>query len=160
MSPLRATILSLGAVSLGTGASAAGAGEGAAESWPASDYLGATSCTSCHSSQGDKWRDGPHAQASASLGASTGRAPCERCHGTELVRGRVVLANVQCEACHGAGRYYAAEDIMRNPELSTKLGLRRPRDDEELVQLCQQCHIEETTLSPFDALEAWARIGH
>lgn len=66
------------------------------------------------------------------------------------------LLGVQCESCHGPGRYYVAEYVMRDAELSRAVGLLQPD-----AALCQRCHTAGApSVSPFDFDRLWAIIKH
>ncbi len=137
---------------------AAHAGEAAAD---LSVWTGAESCATCHEETFKVWSRGPHAAAAKSLGGRAGDGRCESCHGTgDAPAGRRLLKNVQCEACHGAGRHYSSADIMRDPILARALGLRDLGTKEERDALCMRCHIESTSILPFDAEKAWLNIAH
>lgn len=104
-------------------------------------FLGAEACGACHPAQLDAWKRTAHARAAAPevLGRRGRDAACLACHATgegASVRGR--LPDVQCEACHGPGAAWAADDIMRDPYLSRLLGLRDVR--REGAALCRRCH--------------------
>ena len=125
------------------------------------DWVGAEVCAGCHEPESKAWKMGPHATASASLGRRAGDGRCEGCHSTgHAPAGRSAFPNVQCEACHGPGRYYASEDVMRDPILARALGLRDLGTTAALQSACLTCHEASTSLAPFDAVKAWAKIGH
>jgi hypothetical protein len=66
------------------------------------------------------------------------------------------LAGVQCESCHGGGKYYAASYVMRDKVLARAVGLQDPGD-----ATCKHCHDNSSpSLQPFDYAAAWARIAH
>ena len=66
------------------------------------------------------------------------------------------LLGVQCESCHGAGRYYQAKFVMKDKELSTIVGLKAP-----VEALCKRCHTEGApSISPFQFEAHWSRIDH
>ncbi|MBL0157678.1 MAG: beta-propeller fold lactonase family protein [Bryobacterales bacterium] len=134
------------------------------------NFIGSRACGACHKGpehghQYDVWRMGKHARAWAVL--STPRATeiatqmkvtaepraaaqCLGCHavGAEIEEG------VGCEACHGAGKAYATDAIMRNPLAAKKAGLLTPTR-----QGCNHCH-RETHGKPFNPDAAWAANAH
>jgi hypothetical protein len=125
-----------------------------------SDFVGAETCRDCHESAYQTWSDGPHARADLSLGPEPDRA-CQACHTTgDAPAGRAYFGGVQCEACHGAGAGYAADDVMRDPTLAAAVGLRDLSTPAARAALCQSCHRAATRLAPFDAEAAWLRIQH
>lgn len=88
----------------------------------ARDWIGSERCGSCHPAQLSAWGATAHARPFAAAGRAT--AACLACHTTgESPAGPVIERVVGCEACHGAGADYAAEDIMRNRRLALDLGL-------------------------------------
>ncbi|MCA9540182.1 MAG: cytochrome c family protein, partial [Myxococcales bacterium] len=99
---MRCTLPSLFALTL---LSAAGAAV-------ASDYIGVRQCKSCHEQAYKQWKQTPHARAAERLGPAERRDPrCTACHSTAVDDG---LEGVQCEACHGPGRYYWPDAVMRD----------------------------------------------
>jgi len=93
------------------------------------------------------------------LGARVRDGACLSCHGTgDGPAARARLPGVQCEACHGAGRAYAPDDVMRDPFLARALGLRDLATDPAAA--CLRCHRARTTPEPFDFAKSWARIAH
>lgn len=121
------------------------------------DYLGADTCGACHPAVLESWRKTAHARAAAAevLGNRTRAGACLVCHATgEGASPRALLPGVQCEACHGGGAAYAVRDLMRDPPLARKLGLRDP------MTTCARCHRTRTSARPFDAAAAWERIRH
>jgi len=129
----------------------AGVGRGA----PPSEYLGAEACGVCHAAAFEAWSNGPHARAMDSLTPSQGADPmCRSCHTLTPDRDEPALAGVQCEACHGAGRKYAPENVMRDPVLAKLLGL-------EPIQAstCLACHRPESpSVEAFDFVTAVQRV--
>lgn len=145
--PLRA----LGALVTVAGLGAAGA------AWAGDNYIGAARCKSCHEFEYQMWAKGPHATAHKSLTEQQLKdAKCSTCHTMlpEALTERFV--GVQCERCHGAGRYYHPEYVMKDRELARAVGL----VDVTAVH-CQQCHTEGTpSVEPFDFVRMWAEIDH
>lgn len=131
-------------------------------------YIGANKCKMCHNKpaegeQYNKWADGPHANAMASLSEEEAENPeCLKCHSTfhavdeELHRGIKDDEGVSCESCHGPGSRYKSMSIMRNREKSLENGMIIP--DEEV---CIKCHNEESpTFKGFNYEEYVQRIIH
>ncbi len=136
----------------------------------APEVIGTAACGSCHNGpdhghQYDVWRRSPHARAWASLatpqaaeyarqmnvaGDPQQSEACLRCH---AVGGRTE-EGVGCEACHGAGKNYATDAIMRDPEAARAAGLKRGS-----LADCMGCHNPAHGKS-FNAAEAWTRIAH
>ena len=78
----------------------------------AATYLGADKCKMCHMKQHATWLKMGHSKAISSLSAEEQKnADCVKCHvtgygkagGFESMEKTPKMANVQCEACHGAG---------------------------------------------------------
>lgn len=127
------------------------------------DWIGSERCGSCHPAQLAAWRATAHARvrfpAGSSAGSSAGAAgaagsstagpagagraaACLGCHTTgEAPAGPVIELAVGCEACHGAGADYAAEDVMRNRRLAFDLGLvDLPAGSPVRAAVCAGCH--------------------
>jgi hypothetical protein len=118
------------------------------------EHVGARTCSSCHARAFEAWRSGPHARAYQVLaGASREDRACLRCHSPSRASGH---AGVQCETCHGGGRHYFPEYVMRDRELSRLVGLRDPGP-----ATCAECHdANSPRLVPFDYEKARERIRH
>ena len=103
------------------------------------DWTGSARCGSCHPEQLAAWRATAHARPFA---AWRGRAAvCLGCHTTgESPAGPVIENVVGCEACHGAGADYAADDLMRNRRLALELGLVDLRAPATRALVCAACH--------------------
>jgi hypothetical protein len=103
----------------------------------ASDKVGAETCKACHAAAYDAWRASPHARARETLPErSRNDKRCLSCHAPDVEDG---LAGVSCEACHGAGRLYAARYVMRDAELARAVGLVEVGE-----RTCAGCHTEST----------------
>ena len=125
------------------------------------DYVGGERCAQCHEAQARSWKKGPHARAGESLGKQVGVRKCQSCHTTgDAPTGRPFFSSVQCEACHGSGAGYAPRDVMQNPVLARRLGLRDLSTPAARAALCVRCHRAQTRLEPFDTEAAWKRIRH
>jgi len=82
-------------------------------------YLGAESCVECHQSFVESWKATRHASAFATLEkAGKSKDPeCVVCHtvgfgeegGFLSLKSTPMLANVQCESCHGPSREHMAD---------------------------------------------------
>ena len=122
-------------------------------SW-AGEYLGARQCGSCHPLQHMRWLKGPHAQASQHLAPNERREPrCTSCHTSSAPEG---LHGVQCESCHGPGRYTWRPYIKQDRPLARALGFRR--GDEP--GLCQRCHTQDSPKAArFKLQEAMKQIA-
>jgi len=133
-------------------------------------FIGSGACGKCHNTaarghQYDVWRRGPHSKAWAVLATPEARkiaadakmtvdpqtsAQCLGCHavGSEADEG------VGCEACHGGGRDYASDAVMKDVAAAKKAGLRVPEKAG-----CNHCH-RETHGKTFDLEAAWKAIAH
>jgi len=134
----------------------------------AQSLVGVKNCRRCHESEYARWLMGPHARAHESLSQDQlSDNKCAVCHltsasaaaGTAKSGPKVSLSvakGVECESCHGGGKYYYHSFVMRDRELSRALGLVIPNQSH-----CERCH---TAASPglqsfsFDA--AWKKISH
>ena len=124
----------------------------------ATEMVGPESCASCHRAAYDSWKTSPHARAHFSLSAEQKKQPlCLQCHSRDELRsGQAQVAGVSCETCHGPGRSYQSEVVMRDKELARLLGLAEPT-----AASCLACHNGSSpSLKAFDAKEAMARIDH
>ena len=123
-----------------------------------SELVGAESCRACHREAYDVWKASPHARAHESLTPEQAQKPlCLQCHSRDEARsGQARVAGVSCETCHGPGRSYQPEAVMRDKELARLVGLQDPT-----AQSCLACHNGDSpSLKAFDAKEAMARIDH
>lgn len=124
------------------------------------DYVGPRACKGCHARAYDAWQKSAHARADQALGA-TPEARCLACHATgEAPAGRTYFSGVSCESCHGAGKGYAEDDIMRDRALARLLGLRDLSTPALRAALCAECHAASPRITPFDAEAAYRRIAH
>jgi YVTN family beta-propeller protein len=134
------------------------------------DWIGSAKCGSCHKGpehgfQYDNWRMSPHSRAWAALttpraleiakarnveGPPQASQQCLGCHSV----GASPDEGVGCEACHGAGKNYAADAVMRDPAAARKAGLRVPEKNG-----CNHCH-RETHGKTFDLEAAWKALSH
>ena len=88
----------------------------AQEAVSADPFLGAEGCKTCHAEVAAAWAKTKHARAMDSLsGSDRTNAGCVTCHITakpDTVADQLTKPhhpNVQCEACHGAGRAHAEQ---------------------------------------------------
>ena len=114
-------------------------------------------CATCHAFEYRVWLAGPHAKAHEALSAEQLADPkCNTCHTMAPGDSNTRLLGVQCERCHGGGRYYQADYVMRDKELARAVGLIDPTPVH-----CQQCHTEGApSIRPFDFQRMWALIDH
>lgn len=122
---------------------------------PPPEHLGADGCRTCHPVAYEAWSAGPHARALSSLSTTQASDPaCRACHTLAPDREDPTLAGVQCEACHGAGRKYAPDHVMRDPVLARLLGLEDVRE-----ATCLVCHRPDTpSATPFRFVDAVQRV--
>lgn len=123
-----------------------------------SELVGAESCRACHKDAYEIWRASPHARAHDSLPPDQRKNPlCLQCHSRDEARsGQAQVTGVSCETCHGAGRSYQPEVVMRDKELARLFGLA----DVTAVS-CLACHnADSPSLKLFDVKEALKRIDH
>ena len=101
-------------------------------------YLGAAKCKMCHSKQHATWMKMKHSTAITALSAEEQKKPeCVKCHVTGFgeasgfvsMEKTPELANVQCEACHGAGSLH-----MKAPMAEKKKTISGKGRD------CRECH--------------------
>jgi hypothetical protein len=79
--------------------------------YPISSFMGDASCLSCHQPQHENWKKTGHAKAFQTLVRDKRESDhtCLPCHTTgfgEVSGFADVLENVQCESCHGPGRWH------------------------------------------------------
>lgn len=101
-------------------------------------YLGAAKCKMCHMKQHGTWMKMKHSKAIESLTAEEQKNPeCVKCHvtgygqagGFESMEKTPTMANVQCEACHGAGSLH-----MKSKKEDKKTTINGKGID------CRECH--------------------
>ncbi len=121
-------------------------------------YIGAQRCKSCHEFEFAMWSQGPHAKAHLSLGEEQLKDPkCNSCHTMSQTQlDATALLGVQCERCHGGGKYYHPSYVMKDRELARAVGLIDPT-----AAVCQQCHTDAApSIKAFDFASMWAKIDH
>jgi hypothetical protein len=123
----------------------------------AQSYIGAERCKTCHEFEYDVWSRGPHAHAHKALTEDQlADAKCNGCHTITATANEPAFEGVQCERCHGPGKYYAPRYVMRDAELARAVGLIDPTPAH-----CQQCHTDGTpSIRTFDFASMWAKIDH
>jgi hypothetical protein len=130
----------------------------------AQGMVGAQRCGQCHSYAYKTWLAGPHAKAHLSLSAEQrADSRCSTCHGSAAGTEQPAkqgsehaLVGVQCESCHGPGKYYQADYVMRDRELSRAVGL-----VEQQPAQCQLCHTAGApSVAEFNFKALWAKIDH
>jgi len=123
----------------------------------AQNYIGAERCQKCHAFEYRVWAESPHARAHKSLTQDQLKdAKCNTCHTVMSVESEQKLAGIQCERCHGPGKYYHPDYVMRDKELARAVGLVSIQP-----QHCAQCHTEGVpSIKPFDFVSMWAKIDH
>ena len=113
------------------------------------EYVGAKKCKTCHKGVHAAWLETGHATSFSKLSAEEQKKPeCVKCHTTGALADSTVIENVECEACHGAGKDYKSAKIMSkkkwaaDPEKHKKMaldaGLIMPVEKD-----CVVCHTKE-----------------
>ncbi len=122
----------------------------------AQNYVGPERCRTCHEFEFQVWDRSAHRRAQLALSdEQRSDAKCNTCHTMKAETGNADTA-VTCERCHGPGRYYHPEYVMRDHELARAVFLVDPKPEH-----CQQCHTEGTpSIRPFKYDEMWAKIDH
>jgi hypothetical protein len=117
------------------------------------EFVGARACGKCHPSAYQAWAKSPHSRAHSALPKENAEDPrCMRCHGS----GEAEVGAVQCESCHGAGRYYARRNVMKDNELSRIVGL-----IDVAEEVCRRCHTDAApNVQPFEWERMWGHISH
>lgn len=117
------------------------------------EFVGARACGKCHPAAYQVWKSSPHSRAHAALPKENIKDPrCMRCHGS----GDPDRGAVQCEYCHGAGKYYAKRNVMKDTELSRIVGL-----VDVTEKVCRRCHTDAApNVQTFDQERMWGHISH
>jgi len=138
-------------------------------------FVGSQRCRQCHQDEAMAWLSGRHAAAYWRLATDwalvlgrmrphyqdleepTADPRCRQCHLTGAgepwylpAPGFRIQEGVGCEACHGPGSSYIAEDVMTDHEAFLAAGGRVPD-----AATCQKCHRRDFTWE-----EKWPRIAH
>lgn len=121
------------------------------------DFIGADRCRTCHVEAYQAWERSAHAGAFQTLSAKDQKDPrCLSCHTMVPADLGAGLLGVQCESCHGAGRYYSVEWVMRDDELRAQLAF-----DAGTAKSCLRCHTDSSpSLSAFVLEEKLRLIQH
>jgi hypothetical protein len=114
-------------------------------------FVSSQTCAKCHADAYLKWTNSKHGHAmdSVILKKDEFDANCLQCHASLKESASVLpkYANIQCEACHGAGAQHAANPTKGYGHIA------------DLQTICSTCHTQ--TISPnFDARAAWLKIKH
>ena len=98
-----------------------------------------------------------HAEALARLTKNQRRDPvCRACHTMAPTTSDARLSGVQCESCHGNGRYYEPAHIMRDKKLAGLMGLKPVTE-----ATCRRCHrADAPSLEPFDFARKLELVRH
>lgn len=102
-----------------------------------SNFVWDGACKDCHEPIYKAWKNTKHASAWNRLNGTEKQQECANCHITGPRRvendGRVLNGNVQCEACHGAGRAHV-EAAKAGPPPKGSI-VRTPTAAD-----CERCH--------------------
>ena len=131
------------------------AGARAQDGTPSSDYAWADACRKCHRAEYDAWEKTKHAHALTRLSDLDRGGKCIGCHvtGTPPLAGDLTNANVQCEACHGAGRAHI--DAAAGGAAKPASIVRKPAES-----TCVQCHSDKSPHFKFFSYPALAPLVH
>jgi hypothetical protein len=123
----------------------------------ADDYVGADRCGTCHEVQYKQWKRSGHANSLARLTrVQRDDATCRTCHTMVPASDDPNLAGVQCESCHGPGRFYEPNYVMRDKVLSELNGLAKID-----ATTCTPCHTKDApSVSPFTFDEKLDLVRH
>jgi hypothetical protein len=121
------------------------------------DYVGAESCRGCHAGAYKTWANGPHARAFSRLSEADKKdRRCLECHTMVPGEGDPMLAGIQCESCHGPGRFYAKKYVMQDHELRESLFFQKVTEE-----TCKRCHTDKSpSIRGFDLKLKLERIRH
>lgn len=123
----------------------------------ASDYVGAERCAACHPTQYEHWQKSGHASALARLSAVQQKdATCRTCHTMIPSNEDPAFGGVQCESCHGAGRLYEPDYVMRDAVLAELYGLAKVE-----ATTCAPCHTADApAAAPFVFADKVEMVRH
>ena len=123
----------------------------------ADEYVGADRCGTCHEAEYKQWKRSGHANALARLSrVQQEDATCRTCHTMAPASDDPALAGVQCESCHGPGRFYEPSFVMRDKVLSELNGLTKVESS-----VCSSCHTNDApTVVPFKFEEKIDLVKH
>lgn len=132
-------------------------GAGRGDRVNASRFIGAEACGQCHTAAYAAWKKSPHARARLALtGRDKNNPACLSCHTMDPDDNNPALQGIQCETCHGAGRYYSPRHVMRDADLRVALGFQKPGES-----TCKRCHNESApSISPFEYEHKFSHIVH
>lgn len=121
------------------------------------EFVGAERCGACHEKEYQHWKRSGHASALARLSKVQQQdATCRSCHTMVPNSDDPELAGVQCESCHGAGRLYEPEYVMRDEKLADLLGLKKVE-----ATTCAPCHTADApSVHPFVFAEKVELVRH
>lgn len=121
------------------------------------DFIGAERCRSCHAEEYAVWAQSPHARALQALPEKDRNDPrCLSCHTMVADDRSPSLVGIQCETCHGPGRHYSVDHVMRDAELRAQLNFEKPSE-----KTCLRCHTDASpSLRPFTYVEKLEAIRH
>jgi hypothetical protein len=127
---------------------------GAADVGGSSDLVGPESCKACHPEAYNAWKLSKHARALESLSQQQQKdGRCVSCHSPAPDTN---VAGVSCETCHGPGKHYSTNYVMKDAELARLVGLVDPSE-----KSCRSCHdASAPSLRPFDFVEKLKLIDH
>jgi hypothetical protein len=106
-------------------------------------FVGSEACRDCHANYFLAWSTTKHARALSKLsGSDRASGKCIRCHVTDTTamlaatNNSPKFPNVQCEACHGAGRAHVDAAKAGNAAAATTTAITEAS--------CTRCHNEES----------------
>ena len=131
--------------------------QGQAQLADQSGTIGSSRCQTCHVEEYAIWESSKHARSYTALSPEQQKDPkCNTCHTVSGRPGMTGVGGVDCERCHGPGKYYSPRYVMKDRELAQAVGLIRPK-----ATSCVQCHTQGApTIRPFDHAKMWPRIDH
>ncbi len=120
-----------------------------------SNLVGAHRCRGCHEQAYQTWKKSAHSRSYARLSSRDRKNPaCLTCHTTGTASH---LQGVQCESCHGGGKYYILPEIMVDRKLARYVGLKVIKG----AAGCTTCHKSPSTkLRKFHYPSLWRKIAH
>lgn len=124
-------------------------------SFQPSNFIGAHRCKSCHQQAYQTWKQSAHANSFKHLSPQDRNNPaCLKCHTTGKAPH---LQGVQCESCHGGGKYYSIPEVMVDSRLARAVGLKVIKGKAG----CINCHkAPSTKLKKFHYPTQWKKIKH
>ena len=122
----------------------------------AENYIGSERCRACHEFEFQVWERSAHHRADGALTEAQRADPkCNTCHTMAAETGDNATS-VGCERCHGPGKYYYPDYVMKDRELARAVWLVDSKPEQ-----CTQCHTEGTpSIRPFSFKEMWAKMDH